>query len=267
MRSSLLADSDDPFSPSSSSSYTPLSTSTSSLSSLTPSTLRSLSLSDPLTSLLLHSPSSSLLLPRALLDWLFSIGLNLAINYGVGFLEWRLAHAASPVPLVNPWAEEEGRWTRGSLLVDLLATCLITILLMTAIQGTLLQLEVSRAYRRPIHTAAIGRPFSYLQALRHPRLGQRIARLELQLGLPALGVTWLLVLLVCAGLREGLACSVDSGTAMWLKLTWVLCFVSLYYPLLVVGSINTSTLSDKRMQQYIDRVRQKEHTERVVEDL
>ena len=267
MDSSLLLSGDD-FPSSSSSSYAPRSASTSTyLTSVTPATLRALSFSDSFSDRLLHSPKSSLLQPRALVDWLFSIALNLAINYGVGYLEWRLAFASSPVPIINPWAEENGRWSRGSLLVDLIGTSLITIFLMTLLQGTLLQLEVGRALRRPIHPAAIGRPFSYLPALTEPRTLHRIGRLELQVGLPAVCVAWLLTLLLCAGLREGLSCAVDSGTAIWLKLTWVAGFVTLYYPLLVVASINLHTLGDQRTQQYIDKVREKERREQSIQDL
>ena len=237
--------------------YQPVSSS-SHLTALTPSSLRSLSLSDPLTSSLLHSPLSSLRQPRALLDWIFSIILNIGIGYGIGWLEWRREFSSSPIPLIDPWAEAEGRWYRGSVLVDLLVTAAMTVLLMTLLQGTILQLECSRALRRPIHPASYGRPFTLLPALQYPAVMGRIARLEVQVALPVMGVTLLWMLLVCAGTREGGDCAVETGTAMALKLMWTAVFVALYYPVLVVGSLTVTALSDKRAQQYIDKVRERD---------
>jgi hypothetical protein len=246
--------------------YQPV-TSSSYLTSITPSSLRSLGLSDPLTSTLLHSPLSSLRQPRAILDWVFSIGLNMAIGYGLGWLEWRRAFASSPIPLIDPWAEEEGRWFRGSVLVDLLITTLMTVLLMTLLQGTILQLEVSRALRRPIHPASHRRPFTYFPALLHPQVMGRIARLEVQVALPVMGVTMASLLLVCAGTREGMDCAVETETAIALKLAWTAVFVALYYPVLVVASLTVTALSDKRTQQYIDSVRRRDLKQNDIDNL
>ena len=158
------------------------------------------------------------------------------------------------MPLIDPWAEEEGRWYRGSLMVELLVTTFITVLLMTLLQGTILQFEVGRALRRPIRPGSITRPLSWFSALLEPGMARRIGLLEVQVGLPTVALTWLLLLLGCATQRNGLSCSVSTDAAIALKLCWVVVFVALFYPILVVGSINLNTLPRKRAAQYLERV-------------
>jgi hypothetical protein len=257
MKEALLPSVDDVLS---SSSYDLL---PSSLESLTPTSLRALPFPSPLSSRLFHSPFSSLSTPRSIVDYVFTLGINAGIAYGVGWLQWRLRYPDSPVPVISPFAEEGGRWSRGSLFLDLFGTLAIMTVLITVLQGSILQLEVSRAMRRPIHASTLSiRPFSFFPALLLPALMSRIRRILLQFTLPCILITWLFCVILCAGVGGGIgSCSLDSDTTLAVKIAWTVSFLALYYPLLVVGSINSAVMADARLTGYINKVREKEAVE------
>jgi hypothetical protein len=248
----LPADRDDP----SSVNYVVLPTS---LSTLNETTFRALPITSPLSPLLFHSPFASLTKVRAIIDLIFTLALNGAIGYGIGCLEWKLQYAANPVPVFNPFAQLDGHWNRGSLAIDLQVTLILTTLIINTLQGSILQLEVSRALRRPIHPHSLSvRPFSLFPALLYPHMLRRTGRLLLQFTLPCMVATMVYCMILCAVAGGGLgACGLSTETTLWLKVLWTVVFLIPFYPLLVVNSINSVTLTDKRLNGYLDRVRAK----------
>ena len=239
------------------------------IDTLTVQSCRHLPLDHPLTPKLLDSPSVNLRRPRVFIDWIISVAANSASMYGFGYLVWcknsptppasLTTSPYLPVPILNPFASQQGYGVvgRGSMLIDNAITTLVMTTLVVVIQGFLVSLAVSRAHRPPIHPATVGRPLSYFSSWRYRTVGSRIVYTLLQFAAP-----WILFVLVamcvlCGAVGGGLGeCSLETETAIWLKVVWCVPFYATLYPLVNVGAINVNNLKDARLQRYIETVRE-----------